>query len=166
MRIDKGAEIMYDLRTNRPRLESLYWLARVAIFFGLFTAGVAEERVTHGVLYPHGDLPLVQKYAEYNYRWFDGKLPADSVDIAWGDLTGTYYTDYEGEGFRARISIIQKVEGYDNRVCMEVLHEMVHLKLAMGDKSLFDKDSGPAHDARFQQEMLSLAERGAFTDCW
>jgi len=118
------------------------------------------------IFYPVGDAPLVQKYAEYNQRWFNGKLPAQNVEIGWGDLTGTYYTNYEGEGFHARISIINKVEGYDNRVCMEVLHEMVHMKLALDDKNLFADDSGSAHDQTFQHEMLNLAEKGAFSDCW
>jgi hypothetical protein len=141
-------------------------LMRIAVSLGLFSAGISAEKVPAVVLYPDGDAPLVQKYAEYNRRWFDDKLPAKSVAIEWGDLTGTYYTNYEGEGFHARISIIRKVEGYDNRVCMEILHEMVHLKLAISDKDLFGKDSSTAHGAEFQQEMLSLATRGAFADCW
>ncbi len=157
---------MCDPRTNRLCPEDVYWLVRLAVFLGIFSVGVAAEKLPDVVTYPHGDSPLVQKYAEYNRRWFDDRLPVKSVEIGWGDLTGTYYTDYEGEGFHARISIISTVEGYDNRVCMEVLHEMVHLKLAMSDKNLFVKDSRPAHDTEFQQQMLSLAERGAFADCW
>jgi len=144
----------------------MYWFTRFAILLGLFSVAVTAAKVTPLFRYPDGDSALVQKYIEYNRRWFDDKLPAKSVEIGWGDLTGTYYTNYEGEGFHARISILRKVEGYDNRVCMEVLHEMVHLKLAINDKNLFVKESGPVHDARFQQEMLSLAKRGAFADCW
>ena len=133
---------------------------------GLLSVSAGATKITDLAVYPDGDSLLVQKFADYNRRWFDGELPAKSVEIAWGDRTGTYYTNYEGEGFHARISIIRKVQGDDNRVCMEVLHEMVHLKLALGDKDLFTRNSGNAHDADFQQGMLSLAERGAFADCW
>ncbi len=147
-------------------LEYMYWSARIAVCLGLFCVGVAAEKLPVVALYPDGDPSLAQKYVEYNRRWFDGKLPSKSVEIDWGNLTGTYYTNYEGEGFHARISIIRKVEGYDNRVCMEILHEMVHMKLAMGDRNLFIKASSRAHDEKFQQEMLTLAKRGAFADCW
>ena len=141
-------------------------MVRFAVLLVLFSVGVSAEKLPGVVLYPEGDQPLVQKYAEYNRRWFNDMLPAKSVEIGWGDRTGTYYTNYEGEGFHARILIISKVEGYDNRVCMEILHEMVHLKLAIVDKDLFTRDASHAHDADFQNEMLSLANRGAFAECW
>lgn len=144
----------------------MYWLARCALCLGFFTAGAVANKAPTVAIYPEGDSPLVQKYTEYNRRWFDGKLPASGIEIGWGDLTGTYYTDYEGEGFHARITILRKLEGYDNRVCMDVLHEMAHLKLAMGDKNLFANDSRPVHDQKFQQEMMNLAKKGAFADCW
>ena len=151
---------------NRACLKDIYGLLRCAVCLGLFSTAISAERLPGVMRFPNGDAPLIQKFAEYNSRWFDNKLPANDVEIAWGDLTGTYYTKYEGEGFRARISIIGKVQGYDNRVCMEILHEMTHLKLALKDRDLFARDSGPAHDERFQHEMLSLAQRGAFDDCW
>lgn len=162
----KSTYPVYDRGTIPPRIETMHWFVRFALFWGLFSGGVSAENIPDIVMYPAGDAPLVQKYTEYNRRWFDDKLPAKGVEIGWGDLTGTYYTNYEGEGFHARISIISKVAGYDNRVCMEILHEMVHLKLAISDKDLFVKDARNAHDAEFQQEMLSLASRGAFADCW
>ena len=142
------------------------WMVRLAVFLGLFTVSVASEQRADIVVYPDGDSQLAHKYADFNRLWFDGKLPAKTVEIAWGELTGTYFTNYEGEGFHARISIIRKVQGYDNRVCMEVLHEMTHLKLAIHDSNLFSKESGSPHDAQFQQEMRGLAQRGAFTECW
>lgn len=141
-------------------------ITRLAVILGLFTATVPATKIPSIARHPDGDASLVQKYAEYNRLWFDSKLPSKNIEIGWGDSTGTYFTNYEGEGFRARISIISKVQGYDNRVCMEVLHEMVHVKLAVGDRNLFGKDSGPVHDAAFQQAMLSLAEKGAFATCW
>jgi hypothetical protein len=157
---------MSDRKTNLSGLKDMYWFVRLAIITGLFSTAITAEKLPHMIFYPAGDAPLAQKYAEYNQRWFDDKLPAESVEISWGESTGTYYTNYEDEGFHARISIIRKVEGYDNRVCMEVLHEMVHMKLALTDKDLFADDSGPAHDEKFQHEMLNLAEKGAFSECW
>lgn len=141
-------------------------LVRLAAFLTLFSATVTAEKITGPVEYPDGDSPLVQKFSEYNHRWFNDQLPAKNVEIGWGDSTGTYYTNFEGEGFHARISIIRLVKGYDNRVCMEVLHEMVHLKLAMNDANLFVETGKPVHGEDFQQGMLSLANAGAFADCW
>jgi hypothetical protein len=157
---------MLDRITNLPCLKKVCFWALFGVVPGLFSTTVSAEKLPGVMLYPAGDAPLVQKFAEYNHRWFNDQLPPQSVEIGWGDLTGTYYTDYEGEGFHARISIINKVAGYDNRVCMEVLHEMAHMKLALGNRELFTEPSGDAHDEKFQHEMLSLAERGAFADCW
>lgn len=152
--------------TKPARLEKTCWVVRLTVLLGLLSAGVSAEKIANVPMYPRGDSGLAQKYVEYNRLWFDDKLPAAGVDIGWGDLTGTYYTNYEGEGFQAHINIIRKVEGYDNRVCMEVLHEMVHLKLALNDKDLFTGQGKADHGAQFQQEMLSLANRGAFASCW
>jgi hypothetical protein len=138
----------------------MYWLVRFTCFLCLFAAGVSADNV------PDGDAILAQKYAEFNRRWFDDKLPVKNIEIGWGDSTGTYYTNYEDEGFHAGIAIIRKVEGYDNRVCMEILHEMVHLKLVIDDKDFFVRASKNTHEAAFQEEMLNLAKRGAFADCW
>lgn len=157
---------MHNRERILPGWKTCTVFVKFAACLALFTLSAGANKLTDIVTYPQGDSPLVQKYVDYNQRWFGGKLPVRGVEIEWGDLTGTYYTNYEGEGFHARISIIRQLEGYDNRVCMEVLHEMAHLKLAVGDKNLFVNDSRPVHDAKFQQEMLGLAKRGAFADCW
>lgn len=97
---------------------------------------------------------LQRAYCYYNRKYFGNNLPSLSqVSIKWGDI--------EVMGFQSgpRIVINQKDRSRDRVWKFTLLHEMVHLWL---DDYVTRSD----HGTEFQQEMLRLAEAGAFRNLW
>jgi len=109
------------------------------------------------------DALLARWYRQFNRRYFNGELPAENVILCWepvedcdADCAKIHeaVTDKETDDFLIRIDPIYRTS---LRVAkMTLLHEMVHVKLW----------PHVSHGARFQREMMRLAQSGAFRRLW
>ena len=104
---------------------------------------------------------LEDEYRHINDGYFDGNLPRDTV-IRFTDnipinekVMGL--TDVEGDHFVIYIS--PKYSPVSSTADEVEIHEMCHIATFQDD--VFD-DHGP----KWQQCMLNLAERGAFSSIW
>lgn len=104
-------------------------------------------------------------FAEFNYRYFDGKLP--TVPVRWsrcelrlGQL-GSFQQDRDSRD--RRILIATAIRRTRRGTAIVLLHEMGHLHLNPSpDSDLV----GDGHGPEFQCEMLRLAMEGAFEELW
>lgn len=113
----------------------------------------------------NASIEMQQYYISYNVKYFDGRLPIDTLvecsPLHIDDLGYQGETSKDNKG-RYQITIAQELcEG--ERVYLPVLlHEMVHIDI--GDR---ENDTGPfLHGPLFHDEMRRLAEAGAFDDLW
>ena len=95
---------------------------------------------------------LCRWYANYNARWFGGRLPAD-VDVFYAPLDGCAECAAHANGERV-IIIDTRVAGRRHSKG-DLLHEMNHL----------DTDDW-THGRKFQAGMKRLALGGAFNRIW
>jgi SprT-like family protein len=123
-------------------------------------AGTSE--VTAILEEPNG---LQTLFAEFNYRYFDGKLPTIPVSWSASELkSGRFGACVQNAQTRERfISIARTLRRFGGVTAMVLLHEMVHLCLNPCPDSDF---AGEGHGPEFQCEMLRLATEGAFEEVW
>jgi hypothetical protein len=102
------------------------------------------------------DRQLKRFYNTYNRLYFDGKLP--ECHIWWEPLGGSTFGDclYLEEEKVWRIRMNPFMAGWKSVYRFTLLHEMVHVKLSPYLK----------HGKKFNDEMLRLAEQGAFNNIW
>ena len=102
--------------------------------------------------------PLPQKvYAEYNARYFGGRLP--TVPVVW---SRKYTQDCEGCFIDKPYPVIYlnpKFKKWERVWEMVLLHEQVHVEQMDGSRL---KD----HGRKFQNRMKKLARQNAFQDLW
>src|SRR5579864_4244808 len=97
---------------------------------------------------------LERSYRYYNRKYFGNLLPnPPEVDLHWGDIQGSGY-QVEDE-----IVINRKDRTRSNVWKLTLLHEMAH-------RSLSQYRTRSDHGREFQQEMLRLANAGAFRYLW
>lgn len=96
---------------------------------------------------------LERAFRQYNRKYFDNLLPnPPEAELCWENtqFMGYYQRDEE------KIAIAKRDQRFDRVWKFTLLHEMVHMHLP----------SGSSHGPKFQQEMLRLAQAGAFKDLW
>jgi hypothetical protein len=102
-------------------------------------------------------------FLTYNRRYFNGRLPEDTV-LEWSSkmVSGTIErahihgaTQCTVKGCdRSFIRMHPKIRNMECVVLLTLLHAMVHL------------DGHISHGPKFQRGMKRLADRGAFRDLW
>lgn len=120
-----------------------------------------------------GNRTLQKKYAEYNQKYFGGKLPVCPVDwqnlSRYGAIGRHRWFVIEGKGMDGRwrevriehtIHLDPMLKKMPNLKLSTLLHEMCHV--AVRQQSV----RAEAHGRLFQQEMLRLATAGAFKTLW
>lgn len=109
------------------------------------------------------DPQLRRWYLDYNRRWFNGDLPEDTVRVMWEPCGGAVAeTEPVGDEGELIIRINPCLRGVGSKprhsnARFALIHEMVHVKLW---------GKAAHHGVKFQQEMLSLAQDGAFKNLW
>lgn len=113
-------------------------------------------------------------YHRHNKKYFDGKLPAETVvefsaqKPQWM-AEGTFIPhlinswDYRRHGPRPKVPTVRidpKLMEFQVTAEMYLFHAMVHIRGVLGDRRYF------THGPVFQHEMLRLAEAGAFRQIW
>jgi len=121
---------------------------------------------------------LKRKFNEYNKKYFGGKLPADTVvdwhyalkDNAMGRCHVHGVTacnqipkDYGNGKCNEKHLILINTDLYNNVFVslMTLLHEMVHLEGAVGNRK-----QAESHGKEFTARMRKLATQGAFDKLW
>jgi hypothetical protein len=99
------------------------------------------------------DRQLKLWYGKFNRLYFEGKLPDASV---WWEPTHSAYADCNFIDGKFVIRMNPAICAWTSMAKWTLLHEMVHVKLHPYDK----------HGKKFHNEMMRLAERGAFTGIW
>ena len=119
---------------------------------------------------------LKRKFNEYNRKWFDSRLPRDTVvdwhyDLPCYVLGGCHVhgvtrcdqipTSYGKCGGTSLILLNTSI--YDLRTVRDatLIHEMVHLSAVLGNKNV-----AKSHGKDFTNEMRVLAAHGAFDKLW
>jgi len=98
---------------------------------------------------------LSEKYNNDNRKWFRSKLPSN-VKVYYGDADGnTAMVTPEGNTFYIEIN---PRYNSPNQEMLSLFHEECHIAVW--------KENGTAHSLPFQECMLDLAQRGAFSDLW
>ncbi len=97
-------------------------------------------------------MKLPEIYADFNRRFWKGKLPRD-VQVRWkrGLSVAAWY-----DGDRL-ITINSYLKGWECLVKMTLLHEMAHVST---------RSECQEHGPRWQAEMRRLARDGAFAPFW
>jgi len=102
---------------------------------------------------------LELSYRIYNEEYFDNRLPREVIiywDASLGvDELGVTSRSQSTEQFVVRLSL--NLQFSEALTRMVLLHEMVHIKLWGVTRG---------HGQPFQDEMLSLAKKGAFQNLW
>lgn len=107
------------------------------------------------------DRQLKHWYDRYNRDWFNSELPSHTV-IYWEPIVdgdGSTCPIYEVDNSQFVIKIDPSIKGFLNVWKLTLLHEMVHVRL-------WPKHSRHQHGKLFQDEMLRLANAGAFRRLW
>ena len=115
---------------------------------------------------PLSDRKLKRWYREFNQKWFDGQLPANT-EVWWENVDASCASvDYDGCGATFDESTdtwlirINPALGWSPRLSkFALIHEMVHIAEDIPNPKR-------AHGAKFQYRMLLLAAAGAFKDLW
>ena len=121
--------------------------------------------LTTGTAFPQlhnrpNDINKLELYYQiYNEQYFDNRLPKDVI-IYWDtsievDELAVTSLNQSADQFVVRFSL--NLQFSDALSRMVLLHEMVHIKLW---------NVARGHGKAFQDEMLSLANRGAFEQLW
>lgn len=104
-------------------------------------------------------------YRRNNKRYFDDKLPArvpvHYTDMARAECCGLT-TLFQDQGLSLPVIYLDSYfKNHEVILKQTLLHEMVHVKLQPTLPATSD-----SHGIEFQEEMVRLAFRGAFTDLW
>lgn len=118
---------------------------------------------------------LQRFYAEYNQKYFNGRLPKD-CKVVYEDLTKvkaighfcpSEWTAYDPESKKFKpykttykIKICTRIKKFRRMVLCTLLHEMAHLSTDLK----YPGRSGHGH--YWQREMKRLANVGAFNGLW
>ena len=106
-----------------------------------------------GVCAMKSDRGLKRIYRSYNRRFFDGQLPDAFI---WWEVPAGAYADCQLIDGVWRVRINPSLAGWPSIARWSLLHEQAHIKLHPNRN----------HGRKFQQEMLRLAEAGAFVGLW
>ena len=114
---------------------------------------------------PLSDRKLRRWYREFNKKWFEGQLPANT-EVWYEHVEGACaMVEYDGCGVTFDESTdtflirINPALGWSNRLAaFALLHEMCHIAVGLNPKY--------NHGVRFQHRMLLLAGAGAFRKLW
>lgn len=113
------------------------------------------------VITDKSDKRLAHWYHKWNNQYFASELPVDTV-LYWEPLTqddGETCPVYEIDFGKFAIKIDPATMGFPRYWKMTLLHEMAHLKL-------WPKHPKHQHGKVFEQEMVRLAQAGAFKNLW
>ncbi len=108
---------------------------------------------------------LQQAYKDFNEQYFMNQLPKDTI-VVYGDLTAQHHIGLswqDGEG-RYHIVVDRATNPTENTAFITLFHESCHIKddIREDDK----KTDFDAHGSSFQNCMVNLAQRGAFSTLW
>lgn len=107
------------------------------------------------------DSQLKHWYDKYNFKWFDGKLPTDTL-IYWEPPPAAYAETcpvFENDHSHFIVKLDPSIRALKQWWKIVLLHEMIHIKLR-------PKHPKSQHGRLFQEEMKRLAYDGAFRNLW
>lgn len=109
---------------------------------------------------------LQLKFKLFNKRYFDGELPKETLVIwrkPFEEGHAAEFVEFQDGRLLILLNPVLKKIGAESFSLLSLLHEMCHLSLWYQGKR---KSVYTGHGVPFQAEMLTLANKGAFSGLW